>query len=83
MEKELITIKKDEEKKIGKKLEKNLYEFYNDIIINRLQNKRNIKQKNDYFLNNYIYDIKNNELSSLAQKAKEKIKKIYMNILLN
>ena len=54
MGKELIAIKEDEEKKIGKKLEKNLYEFYNDIIINRLQNKRNIKQKNDYFLNNYI-----------------------------
>ena len=85
MEKELIAIKEDEEKKIGKKLEKNLYEFYNDIIINRLldhnitlsneQNKRNIKQKNDFFLNNYLYDIKNNELSSLAQKAKEKNKK--------
>ena len=83
-EKELIKIKEDEEKKLGKKLEKNLYEFYNNIIMNRIfeqnitlskeQNNKKIKEQNNNFVKKYIYDITVNELSLLSKKAKEENK---------
>ena len=83
-EKELIKIKEDEEKKIGKKLEKNLYEFYNNIIMNRIfeqnitlskeQNNKKIKEQNNNFVKKYLYDITVNELSLLSNKAKEENK---------
>ena len=80
-QKELNKLKEEEEKKTGKKIDKNLDEFYNDIIIGRIfeqslnhtknQNYKKIKELNNNFIKNYLFDISIKELNSCAEKAKE------------
>ena len=81
-QRELIKLKEEEEKKTGKKIDKNLDEFYKDIIIGKIfdkginhskkENYKKIKELNDNFIKKYLYEISVKELNSNAEKAKEK-----------
>ena len=84
---ELIKIKEAEEKKIGKKIEKNLNEFYNKIInsklidesINHLRedNNKKTKSQDDIFISKYLPEIKLSEFQNRAENAKKE-KKIHL-----
>ena len=86
-QKELVKLKVEEEKKTGKKIDKDLDEFYNDIIIGKIfeqnisqtknQNYKKIKELNDNFIKDYLFEISIKELNSCAEKVKEKNKALY------
>ena len=81
-QKELIELKKAEEKKTGKKIEKN---YYYDKIINKINNKlidqsinqsteetsKKVKERNDKFIKKYIPDISINDIKKLCEKAEK------------
>ena len=86
-QKELVKLKLEEEKKTGKKIDKDLDEFYNDIIIGKIfeqnisqtknQNYKKIKELNDNFIKDCLLEISIKELNSCAEKVKEKNKALY------
>ncbi len=83
MQKELIELKKSEEKKIGKKIEKKieLDNFYNKIINSMVidqsinhsteENNKIVKKRNDMFISKYILDIKIDDIKGLCEKAEK------------
>ena len=81
IEKELIKLKQYEEKRVGKKIEKKLDEFYNKIInirtINKTKNNsreddvKNRKEKYDLFIQKYIIDICINEIEGLYKNVEK------------
>ena len=81
---ELIKMKEAEERRIGKKIEKNLNEFYNKIInsklidesINHLKEDNNMKTKlsNDMFISKYLPELKLSDFQNRAENAKKENK---------
>ena len=81
---ELIKLKEVEEKKIGKKVEKNIDEIYKKIIDNKInsQNLNNLKEDNnkeskdtnEIFVKKYIPDININDFENRAENAKKENK---------
>ena len=75
----VIKLKKAEEKKIGKKIEKNLDEYYNRLINSMVidqsinhskeENNKKVKEINDMFIKKYIPDISIKEIKDLCEKA--------------
>ena len=85
---DLMKIKREEEKKIGKKInnEKDLEKLYNTVInskvmdlsinYSREENNRKYNQRNELFFKNYAPDITIDTLEERAEKAKKENKNI-------
>ena len=81
---ELIKLKESEEKRLGKKIDKNVDEFYKKIINSKLTdqsinnpkdyNVKEYKKRSDLFIDKYAPDITGKIFESLAKNAKKENK---------
>ena len=81
---ELIKLKESEEKRLGKKIDKNADEFYKKIINSKLTdqsinnpkdyNVKEYKKRSDLFIDKYAPDITDKIFESLAENAKKENK---------